>query len=156
MEDSAGAQYGLDAVTVAPHLALTADPRHHASVSGARESLDLLVNLCVVGMSGSLISLVLLADDGLWVAFALAPFSLAWVAYHGAVGAAQEFGSTVAAMIDLSRFRLYDALGLAQPESTAAEAERGPRIVALLRGEAVDLPLSPITGEPQEDSLGSR
>lgn len=152
MEDSAGVQYGLDAITVAPHLAMTADPGHHASVSGARESLDLLVNLCVVGMSGCVISLVLLADDGLSVAFALAPFSLAWVAYRGAVGAAQEFGATVAAMIDLSRFGLYDALRLPQPESTAAEAERGPLIVALLSGKSVDLPLNPTSGEPQQEN----
>jgi hypothetical protein len=150
MEDLAGTQYGLDAITVTPYLAMVADPRHYGRVSAARETLDLMVNLCVAGAIGCLATLILLADNGLWAGVALAPFALSWAAYQGAVGAAQEFGATVSAMIDLSRFHLYDALRLEQPRSTVAEAKRGPLITALLSGKAVTLDLTPPNGETEQ------
>jgi hypothetical protein len=58
-------------------------------------------------------------------------------------------------MIDFSRFRLYDALRLEPPTSTAAEAARGPQVMALLQGKSVDLPLiAPVGDSEQVDIAG--
>ncbi|GAB3244355.1 hypothetical protein [Kineosporia babensis] len=143
MEDSSGRPYGLDAITVAPHLAMVCEERQQAQVSDAREMLDLSVNLCAVGALACLATLVLLADDGFWILLALAPLAFSWLAYLGAIEAAGQFATCFSAMLALSRLKLYDTLCLKRPTSIITEAENhGPKITKLLDGQIVPLSLT--------------
>lgn len=135
MEDSAGKQYGLDAITVFPRLSIAGDPRANDFVAKERETLDLMVNLCVVGVMGCAATLLLLSDDGFWVTVALAPFTFAWAAYHGAVGSSSDFTAAVTTMIDLSRFHLYASLHMDQPRTLAEERMLGEKVTRMLRGD---------------------
>ena len=55
-EDTAGRQYGLDIVRIAPHLNLVARPEHREYVDDCRKGLDLGVRLCVLfALRGSVV-----------------------------------------------------------------------------------------------------
>ena len=49
-EDAAGKQYGLDALTISPHLHLVAPPTHLEYLVNAREDMDSAVRICTVGL----------------------------------------------------------------------------------------------------------
>lgn len=134
MEDAAGGQYGLRAIPIAPHLSLVADPTHYAYAAGQRQVLDLTVNLWAVGSAATVVTAVLLADDGPWVLLTIAPFIFAYAAYRGAIAAAAAYGVAVSTLIDLSRFRLYEALQLPRPTTAAQERATAALAIRMLGG----------------------
>lgn len=138
MEDRAGRQYGLDAITVAPHLALIAPASHVAYLQDAREQLDLAVRLCSVSLLATVITLSAVLTDGLWLLLALIPYTLAYVAYRAAVSAADEYMTAVSTIIDLDRFALYRHFGLTQPRTTHQERRRNAKLMLLLQNEPTD------------------
>lgn len=142
-EDRAGSQYGLDAITVAPHLALIAPESHVAYLQDSREQLDLAVRLCSVSLLATVITVPAVFSDGLWLLLALVPYALAYVAYRAAVSAADEFMTALSTIIDLDRFALYRHLGLRRPQTTHQERRRNEKLMLLLQNEP------PEPGEPE-------
>jgi hypothetical protein len=134
-EDSAGKQYGLDAITTAPHFFLIAPDRHMQYVRDSREQLDIAVKLCTVSLIATVITVALLLPDGLWLLMALAPYSFAYLAYRASIAAAQEHAVAVRTVIDLNRFALYESLGTARPKRTRQERTINQRLMALLQGD---------------------
>ncbi|WP_410592597.1 hypothetical protein [Amycolatopsis sp. lyj-23] len=138
VEDRAGRQYGLDAITVAPHLALIAPESHVAYLQDSREQLDLAVRLCSVSLLATAMTLSAMLTDGFWLLLALIPYALAYVAYRAAVSAADEFMTAVSTIIDLDRFALYRHLGLTRPRTTHQERRRNAKLMLLLQNEPAD------------------
>ena len=133
-EDNAGRQYGLDVTVVAPHLDLLEDNPRSSYVQDTRQTMDLAVRLFMVAIFATPASAVLLADDGAWVLLALAPYSVAYLAYRGAVSCAQAYGNAVTYQIDLDRFSLYQALRLPMPKNSSTERRQNRQVMTLLRG----------------------
>lgn len=152
LEDRAGRQYGLDAITVAPHLALIAPESHVAYLQDSREQLDLAVRLCSVSLLATVITVPAVLTDGLWLLLALIPYALAYIAYRAAVSAADEFMTAVSTIIDLDRFALYRHLGLRRPRTTHQERHRNEKLMLLLQNEPTDPdePKVSLTYAPEE------
>ncbi len=134
-EDTAGQQYGLDAITTAPHLAVTATERHNAYKRDAQEQLDAAIRLCSVSLVATVVTVPAVLTDGWWLLVALIPYGLAWIAYRAAVSAADEYMTAVATVIDLDRFTLYTQLGLTKPRDTEEERTVNAELMGLLRGD---------------------
>jgi hypothetical protein len=138
-EDSAGRQYGLDAITIAPHLHLIVPDRHLDYMKDAREDMDSAIRICTVGLVAAALTVGFLLTRGLWLLWTLLPYSVSYLAYKGAVSAAENYGAVVASVIDLDRFLLYDKLGLYQPRDTAEEKESNANLMQVLAGLPANL-----------------
>jgi hypothetical protein len=147
-EDHAGKQYWLEAPTIAPHLVFHAPREHVAFVEDARELLDLSVRICTLGVLATLLTFIVLFPRGAWLLVALAPYVVAYIAYRGTIVAADQYGRTLATLIDLDRFALYDQLRLPALGTLADERARNARLMKLLRGEPVDGSFAYATPEP--------
>jgi len=137
-EDAVGGQYGLDAITTAPHFLLVIPEPHVAYLRDSRQLLDTTVRLCFVSLLATLITVAVLLTDGLWLLVALGPQALAYLAYRAAIAAADEYGTAVATIIDLDRFALYDHLGLPRPRDTEEERRSNAQLMSLLRWETTE------------------
>jgi hypothetical protein len=153
-EDAGGAQYGLGAITIAPHLALIVPERHLSYLQDSRQQLDTTIRLCTVSLLPTVIAAVALLRDGLWLLAALIPYSLAYIAYRGAVASAEEYGIAVSSVIDLDRFSLYEQLHIDQPRDTVEERATNESLIRLLGGDGSEcLPYRHTTsGMGQEQS----
>ena len=138
-EDQAGRQYGLDAITVAPHLRLSADPAHYAYVEDAGDQLDLALRVCVLAIASTAATLALLLPAGVWAALPAAPYAIAYLAYRVGVASASAYATAVATVIDLNRFELYDKLNVARPHSLADEVQRNQDLMRVLNGESLPM-----------------
>lgn len=131
-EDSAGRQYGLSAITIAPHLHLVAPPRHLEYLVDAREDMDSSIRIFTFGLVASILTAAFLLTDGLWLLWTIVPYCVSYLAYKGAVLAAQGYGSVVASVIDLDRFLLYDELGVPSPRDSDEERESNKLLMQML------------------------
>ncbi len=134
-ERQAGSQYKLDAVSVIEQISFVAPAGRLAYVGDQRQLLDLSVRMSATSIVATLVAISALWRHGPWLLLALVPYGVAYLSYRGAVVVAHEYGAAVAAMIDLDRFALYDALRLRQPKDTAAERRRNKKLAKLLSGE---------------------
>jgi hypothetical protein len=134
-EDSAGRQFGLDAVALAPHIALVAPAAHTEYLDDCRANLDAAVRVCILFLAASGLSFVVLVRDGLWLLVAGAPYLLGYLAYRGAVVAAADYGAALSVLITLNRFRLYEALHLPMPPDNRVESARNDVLMDVLSGE---------------------
>lgn len=142
-EDAAGKQYGLNALTIAPHLHLIAPPRHLEYLIDAREDMDSAIRICTVGLVASVLTVAFLFTDGLWLLWTMLPYCISYLAYKGAVSAAQGYGTVVTSVIDLDRFLLYDELGISAPRDSDEERESNGLLMQMLRGESVTVRYRP-------------
>jgi hypothetical protein len=133
-EDAAGGQYGLSALAIAPHLHLVAPPRHLEYLVDARQDMDSAIRICTVGLVAAVVTVGALLTNGLWMLWALLPYAISYLAYKGAVSAAQSYGSVIGSVIDLDRFLLYDELGLYPPRDTTEERKNNAKLMRLLTG----------------------
>jgi hypothetical protein len=148
-EDRAGRQYGLDAILTAPHFALVAADKHVQYLRDTRQQMDTSVRLCVVSVLGALETMACLITDGWWLLAALAPYSLAYLAYRAAVAAADEYTTAVKTVIDLNRFTLYEILNVERPLDTGEERKMNNKLMQLLDGDPVNLRYrKPASGTP--------
>jgi len=131
-ERQAGSQYGLDAVSVIEHLSFVAPTERLAYVGDQRQMMDLSVRMSATSIIATLITVTALWRHGPWLLLALVPYAVAYLSYRGAVVMAHEYGAAVAALIDLDRFTLYDALRLARPKNTTAERRMNVKLMQLL------------------------
>ena len=139
-EETVGKTYGLDILQVAPHLTMVAPPEQVAYVRDAREEMDAAIGLCVASLLATLMSVGLLLTDRAWMLASLLPYSLAYVAYRGAVAAAAEYGSALSVMVDLGRFALYENLRLVMPTGLVQEREKNVDLTSLLDSQKPDKP----------------
>jgi hypothetical protein len=146
-EDSGGEQYGLNAITIAPHLYLIAPDRHRNYLMDAREDMDTSIRICTVGLAATVLTICFFLTKGLWLLWALLPYFISYLAYRGAVSAAQGYGSVVTTVIDLNRFRLYNELGLDLPRDSAEERENNEKLMLILsNSKNVDIRYRPRDG----------
>lgn len=131
-EDRAGAQYGLSAISVMPHLLLIAPQNRVDYVNDMRQSMDTSIRLCAISLTATVVSVPFLATDGWWLLLALVPYALAYLAYRGSVAAAVHYGIALCTIIDLDRFQLYESLRLPIPHSLAAERRLNEKLQKLL------------------------
>ncbi len=122
--------------------------------------MDMSIRLCLTGLLLVPLTAVLLANDGYWVLLASAPYLLAYLAYRGAISAAEAYGNAVTFQIDLGRFALYQALHVPLPPDASAEQDSNASLMRLLRGsERVNVAYQHSVVEPaaanDEPPLGS-
>jgi hypothetical protein len=134
-EDKAGRQYGLNVVTIAPHLNLVALKGHREYVDDCRKGLDLGVRLCALFASATVLSVGLMVRDGAWLLLALAPYCVSYLAYRGATSSAQAYGSALSTLVDLSRFALYEQLHVPPPSDTQVERDTNALLLKVLSGD---------------------
>ncbi len=134
-EDAAGSQYGLDAILTAPHFSLIAQDEHTQYMRDSRQQMDTTISLCTVSFLATIIAVVFLLTDGMWLLVSLVPYALAYVAYRGAVAAADEYATAVTTMIDLNRFQFYESLRIDAPRDTKEERAANMQLMTLLGGE---------------------
>ncbi len=131
-ERKAGAPYGLDAVRVLPYLSRVAQPGDMEYVNDQRSQLDLAVRMTVTSLLACGLGVLFLGRHGLWLLVALLPYSAAYLSYRGAVVAAAEYGRSLAVVIALNRFALYERLRVTVPEDTRDEREKNEILGQLL------------------------
>jgi len=133
MEDTAGRNYGLDAVVAWPRLYPLLGDKIRAVVDDRRDMLDSAARMAVTAALTTVAALVLLCDAGLWWLLALVPAVLAVVSYVAAVAAAIAYGEAVGSAFDLHRFDLLNALKLRLPKSPEAERLQNEALCAMWR-----------------------
>ncbi|MFG1647758.1 hypothetical protein ACGFMK_46365 [Amycolatopsis sp. NPDC049252] len=133
-EDAAGKHYAIDAIKTAPHIALVAPENHLSYLDDARQQLDTSARLCVVALLATLETAVFLLLDGWWLLLALVPYSLAYIAYRASIAAAAQYMGIVSTVLDLNRFRLYEALHLELPRNPREERAKNRELMNLLHG----------------------
>lgn len=162
-EDVAGRQYGLDTLVIAPHLSLVAKPDHYAYVEDRQRSMDLSLTMCLVTSLATVLTALLLLDDGWWCLISFAPFAAAYTSYLGAVAAAHSYCVAIETVTDLSRFSLYEALHVELPASGKQEEETASALMALLRGRrqpgllyaTISAPPATTSARPPSDEAAS-
>jgi hypothetical protein len=127
-EANAGRVFGLDILEVAPYLSMVAPQEQTSYVDDAREEMDTAISLVVAGTLATIVTAAILMLDRTWLLVALVPYGLAYVAYRGAVAAAQEYGTALSVMVTLSRFELYQRLHLELPDDLADEVKKNKRL----------------------------
>jgi hypothetical protein len=133
-EDQAGSQYGLQAIPIAPRLSSVAAADNRNYLEDAGQQLDLAVRVCSLSLVATVLTAVLLADDGLWVLLAFLPYASAYFGYRGAVAAGRSQGVAFATVLDLERFTLYERLHLEPPADTVAERAQNRQLMDLVKG----------------------
>jgi hypothetical protein len=127
-EDSVGQQYGLSAITIAPHLHLVVPPRHSEYLIDTRQDMDSSIRVCTVGLIASALTVYCFLDNGIWLLWTFLPYFISYLAYKGAVSAAQTYGIVVGSVIDLNRFLLYKELGLRAPRNITEERQNNLKL----------------------------
>jgi hypothetical protein len=138
-EDSTGRQYGLRLLPIAPHLHLIAPSRHLDYLVDAREDMDSAIRICTVGLVATALTVGFLMTNGLWLLWAVVPYSVSYLSYKGAVSAAQGYGAVVASVLDLDRFLLYKELGLNSPKDSNEERTNNEKLMQILGHKEVYL-----------------
>lgn len=144
-EDSVGSQYGLNAILIAQHLKFASIPEHDAYVADTRQQLDVAVRVCGMALLATPTTAALLADEGCWVLLVVFPYSIAYLAYRGAISAAHAYASAFSSVLDSNRFRLYDLLHLEAPRTTRQECDQNRAAMRQLAGEGVNLHYSHVS-----------
>ena len=133
-EDSVGQQYGLSAITIAPHLHLAVSPCHLEYMVDTRQDMDSSIRICTVGLVATFLTVYCFLDNGIWLLWALFPYFISYLAYKGAVSAAQTYGVVVGSVIDLNRFLLYKELGIRAPRNIVEERQNNFKLMSVLKG----------------------
>jgi hypothetical protein len=166
----AGAMFGMDAITYVPRVIQLADARDVAYVRNQRIQLELALRSATLGLVATALTLCFMWRHGAWLLLALGPYALAYATYRGAVTIAHEYGTSLAILLELNRFALYQRLHLPLPEDLEHERKLNDRLAKILRldnqeieqrrlGAHLDYVHPDPAGEPtsaQADSDGGR
>jgi hypothetical protein len=128
MDATAGAAYGAETVTWWPRLYSVLGSTAKEVVDDRRTQLDVACRLSATAAVVGVATVPLLARSGWWLALALVPLALAWVAYRAAVAAAVVYGEAVRAAFDVHRFDLLAALHLPLPATPVDERRQNVRL----------------------------
>jgi hypothetical protein len=146
MEDTAGRDYGLDAVVAWPRLYPVLGDKVRAVVDDRRDIMDAAGRMAVTSALTTVVAVPLLWGTAWWLLLALIPAVLAAVSYAGAVAAAIAYGEAVRSAFDLHRFDLLTALRLPTPRTPAQEHAQNQALCGMWRQGV------PMTGDYREDS----
>lgn len=145
-EDLAGTQYGLDAITIAPHLALLASAVHLDYLDDRRNQLDSAVRYVVVWFIATFATALCFWPHGFWLTLALGPYACVVLTYRGAISAAHSYGVALSTIIDLNRHELYRAFNLKPPRDSQEEREIvGPSVTKTIRWHKLTVPYDPMS-----------
>ena len=133
MEDTAGRDYGLNAVIIWPRLYPVLGDKIRAVVDDRRDVLDSAGRMAVTAATTVVAALFLLWGSGWWLALATVPAAVAVVAYTGAVAAAVAYGDAVRSSFDLHRFDLLTSLKLPLPHTRDQERQINQALCDLWR-----------------------
>jgi hypothetical protein len=126
-ETHAMKRWGLDSVAVWPRIDMLLSERESELQANSRSEAAFFVNTSLLLVAAGLLLIVdqLVAEPlcGLALLVYFAPFLLAVLMAHWAVGAATRWGNTVRSAIDLHRFGLYEKLGVRMPTSFSDERD---------------------------------
>lgn len=131
-EDTIGKQYGLDAITVAPHLTLIAPEAHLGYIQDTRQQMDTTVRLCVAAFAATIETTAWLLTSGWPLLIALVPYLLCYIGYRASVAAADDYMTIIRIAFDLNRFKLYESLHLEAPRNTAEERWNNEKLMKLI------------------------
>lgn len=151
-EDRVGAQYGLNALTIAGHLAFLLPKQHGDHLDDARQQLDTAVRLCAAGLVAFALTFLWLSASGWSLLLALGPLGFAYMSYRGSVAAAQEYMFTFGVLLDIHRFSLYTALHIPLPEDAEAEATQNQKMMGLLSGMRSKVPYAHSAATKEDES----
>lgn len=136
--------YGLAGVTIWPRIELLLSDGERTAVENSQTNFSFFVNAAVLlGLLGLIVIADAIAHDPLpwawyvvWIPYAI-PFVAAFGALRATIRAAQEWGDSIKAAIDVHRLELYRRLGVRQPRDPEDEASTVARAVnrLLLYGE---------------------
>lgn len=135
----AGATYGLDSMASVPRLLQVADGRDVAYVQNQRMQMELALRTCVLALVASAVTLTFMWGHGPWLFLGLAPYAVAYLTYRGAVVVAHEYGTSLAVLIDLNRFALYDRMHLPMPDNLKEERGNNMLLMDVLRLDNVEI-----------------
>jgi hypothetical protein len=155
-ERLAGLAYGLDAVATVPRVLQVADAKDVSYVYNQRTQLELALRTSFLSLLATVLTLAAMWRHGFLVILAAVPYALSFAAYRGAVSVAHEYGTSLAVLVELNRFSLYDRLRLPQPADIEDERLANGRLVDVLRldnrnldARMQDIPLDYIHPSPQ-------
>ncbi|MGW0766409.1 hypothetical protein [Streptomyces sp. NPDC002676] len=120
-EDTAGREFGYDAVVAWPRLYPLLGEQTRAIVDDRRDTVDGAARMAATAAVAGVVAAVLLARTGWGLLLALIPLATAWLAYRGAVQAALAYGESLHVAFDLHRFALLRALAADLPGAPADE-----------------------------------
>lgn len=131
-EDAPRHRYGLDTVTVWPHLWLVLPKETQETIAEVRENLNTATRLAGWG----LLAFIWL----MWAWWAFIPAALLILASRlRALAAAEVYGDLLRAAFDLHRFALYEAVRWPLPTDTTTEVQHGVQLTNyLFRGLSKD------------------
>jgi hypothetical protein len=136
-----GQQYGLNVLTILPHLALAAKPEDVRYLDDQRTQLDLAVRLSFTSFLSCAMTMLFLWRRGLWLLIVLIPYFVGYIAYRGALVAAHQYGIAMTALLDLNRFALYERLRLGMPEDIEKEREVNKDLMKLIEAYSKHTPM---------------
>lgn len=147
-----GRQYGLEALTILPHMALVARTVDVRYLDDQRAQLDLAVRLSFTALLACTLSVVFLWRDGLWLLVAMVPYGFAYLAYRGAIVTAHEYGMAMTTLVDLNRFALYERMRIPMPDDIEEETEINDRLMSMMKlyrsqGVALDYEHPQLSGD---------
>lgn len=149
----AGNFYKLSAFTVIPLIGPIAPAGQLEYLNDQRMQLDLAVRTSFTAFLASGISFVFLWRHGIWLLMTLIFYSAGYLAYRGAVVAAESYGLALVNIIDLNRFELYRRLHLELPPDSRAEGEQNKKLMDFLeRGQGT---LTYVPSQSDADGGGS-
>ncbi|MEV0621597.1 hypothetical protein AB0I81_50275 [Nonomuraea sp. NPDC050404] len=134
-ERQAGSAYGIESIGALPRLAMVAKPPELAYLNNQRTQLELALRTAILGLFATVITVLFMWWQGLWMFLAVVPYGMAYASYRGAVALAEEYGMAMRTLIDMSRFALYERLRLEQPLNSVAERNLNASLAAVFMGE---------------------
>jgi hypothetical protein len=120
-EAEASRRWGLDAVTVWPHIEILMSDRAATSLSSARTTVNGFLNSVLLTLLGWLVCSAHYLLTGLeqrlldWILLSVLAYVLGYGLYRAAVDSADALGRTQSAVIDLCRLDVYQQVGARRP-----------------------------------------
>ncbi|WP_305785488.1 hypothetical protein [Symbioplanes lichenis] len=134
-ENRAGLSYDFDAIKLWPRLYFVLPDSALIYINRSRTQLDTACRLCLTFWVSALISVGLLVSYPVWWLLPGALLVGAVIAYQSALSAAENYGITVTAAVDVYRARLHQEMRLDMPADMEGERAINRQLGALWAGD---------------------
>jgi hypothetical protein len=134
-EEQAGAAYDLNFIQLWPRLYYVLPESALVTINGQRNQLDVACRLCLSMGLAALVAAGLLISHGWWLLVPGVLSTCSWLAYRAAIRAADNYGITVSAAVDVYRVRLLQTMRLRMPEDIDEERAFNCELGLLWRGQ---------------------
>jgi hypothetical protein len=133
-EETAGARYGLDAMTVYPRLYPYLSPRLDAAMNEQLDMIDTMAAMCLAFTGATLAASPLLGRLDLWSLLPAVLVLAAVFAYLAAKAAARDHTVLLSTAIDLHRFDMLEHLHYPLPRNVETEYDLNFQLTTFLHG----------------------